>query len=159
MSTFEEALNRLKESLLSPQKQKAENEVYVTEIVGYYYPYPESPVKEVLLRGHVYHAGLQCLLREFPIEIEVSKKIVVDGKEWQIKGRVDMVTSDAIVEIKSSRKSLPFASLQLNIYRYLMQSDKKLVVLYPDLTYDVVKPMSFQEVEDKITKYLRSRIF
>lgn len=159
MSTFEEALNKLKDTLLSPQKQKAVNEVYVTEIVSYYYPYPDSPAKEVLLRGHVYHAGLQCLLREFPVEIEVSKKVAVNGKEWLIKGRVDMVTSDAIVEIKSSKKSLPFASLQLNIYRYLMQSDKKLVVLYPDLTYDVVSPMSFQEVENKIMKYLQSRLF
>ncbi len=159
MSTFEEALNKLKNSLLSQQKEKVSNEVYVTEIVSYYYPYPEPPAKEVLLRGHVYHVGLQCLFREFPIEVEVSRKLTVDGKEWVIKGRVDMITSDAIVEIKSSRKSLLFATLQLNIYKYLMQSNKKLVVLYPDLSYDIVNPMPFSEVEEKIVKYLRSRIF
>ncbi len=156
--TFEEALNKLKEQLLSQKKEKASNEVYVTEIVSYYYPYPEIATKEVLLRGHIYHAGLQCLFREFPIEIEVSKKMTVDNKEWIIKGRIDMVTPDALVEIKSSRKSLAYASLQLNIYRYLLQSDKKLVVLYPDLTYDIVNPMPFQEVEEKIVRYLRSRI-
>ena len=140
----------LRDEELKHIEKREENVVYVTELV-------ECPMKRVfrkdlwyfettnpsLILGRLVHEGLEKLLKQiFPnhniqTEVEVEKQY----GELKIRGRIDAIIDDVIVEIKYMRGikgELPLEhhKLQLRIYKW-MTGKRKGIILY--ITPDGIK--------------------
>ncbi len=157
MSKIMDKINQLRFYLLNKPHERGENDVYVSEIVAYYYPYRKKPLPDQLLRGDLYHYAIQELLRDYcKQEVSVSKEFM--GKI--IKGRIDMVCEEYIVEIKSSQKTSFYqGALQLQLYNWLRGGENKLMLLYPTLTFDIIKPEPSNVIEEMVRKFLKARYF
>ncbi|MEM1619273.1 MAG: CRISPR-associated protein Cas4 [Fervidicoccaceae archaeon] len=113
-----------------------ESVIYVVELAGcpkkreFRVRFPELTFRfdPQLILGDVAHAGLEHLLSSvgFEVEKEVSERVEVDGRVYVVKGRVDAMSEDRIVEIKTGRpgQRLPQEHhvLQLKIYMALTGS-------------------------------------
>jgi hypothetical protein len=152
-----EKIGQLKYTLLNKPHERGEDDVYVTEIVSFYHPYKGFPFPDQLLRGHLYHHAIQDLLKDYcQSEVSLSKELL--GKK--IKGRVDLVCENTFIEIKSSQKtSFNQGALQLQIYNWLVGGGRKLILLYPTLTFDIIKPEPLDVIERLVTNYLKIRYF
>jgi hypothetical protein len=157
MSKIFDKINQLRYNLLNKPHERGERDVYVTEIVAYYYPYKGVPIPDQLIRGDLYHFALQEMLKDYcNSEVSASKEYM--GK--LIKGRIDMVCGEYLVEIKSSPKTSFYqGSLQLQIYNWLRGGNNKLMLLYPTLTFDVIKPEPLEKIEEMVSNYLKARFF
>jgi len=114
--------------------------IYVTDLVSCSYkrsmrlafPLMSFRFEPPLVLGDLVHAGLGSLLSEhgWETEIPVEKKYSIDGEEYILKGRIDLLKrgkngkQETIVEVKTSRE-LPENSprehhaMQLRIYMQL----------------------------------------
>lgn len=149
-------IEKLRQQLLSHNKPKQPNEIYVSEIVAFYYPYDKQPVADQLVRGDLYHIAIQNLLKEdCQAEVPLSREF----GDYVIRGRADLICPPYIVEIKSSERSYLPGMLQLQIYNYLNGGNNKLLLLYPTLTFDLIPPLSVEEIKKKIDAYIKSKLF
>ncbi len=93
-----------------------------------------------LIRGIAMHTGIQSLLKDEVAEVEkrVEYPIEVDGKQYIIKGSIDVVLKDGtIVELKTARRDpgifYPQHVFQLQLYMFMLNvSNGLLVYLTPD---------------------------
>jgi len=136
------------------EKIKIPGTVFVTEIVNYYYPYTGDINDYQRIKGTLYHQAIQSLLR-----IDCTPEVSIE-REFEgvtIKGRVDLFCGEWIGEIKGSRASRNQGILQLQIYNWMLGGGKKLLLIYSDLSYEVVPPNP--QVEEMVRKYLKARLF
>ncbi len=121
--------------------------LYVTDLVSCSHKralrlsYPEITFKfePQLVLGNLVHKGLEDILEEneYKVEVEVEAEYEVMGSRILLKGRVDAVSKDAVVEIKSARsdQGLPHEHhvMQLQIYLNMLGLDKGILIyITPD---------------------------
>ncbi len=93
-----------------------------------------------LIRGTVTHVGVQTFLKDEVAEVEkkVEYHVNVDGKEYVIKGSVDVILKDGtVVELKTARRTpiayYPQHVFQLQLYLFMLNASNGLLVyLTPD---------------------------
>ncbi|MDK6029305.1 CRISPR-associated protein Cas4 [Ignisphaera sp. 4213-co] len=154
-------------------EEKLENEIYVTDLIycplKYHY---QKKYKEIVIAnafdpvtifGELIHLGVGKLLSNLlgsnnvELEKEYEKEIVVDGTTYIVKGRVDAIIGDWLIEIKSSKSDLNIPHqhhiLQTRLYLWLTGL-KKAILLYITQNrvaeYVVEEPVSDGEVSDLI---------
>lgn len=166
---IEEARKRL--------EKKLENEIYVTDLIycplKYHYQrmYKEIAIANafdpITISGELIHLGIGKLLEDLlgkdnvRLEVEYEKEVVVDGVTYIVKGRVDAVIGDWLVEIKSSRSDLNIPHqhhiLQTRLYLWLTGL-RKAILLYITQNrlsqYFIEDPVSDGEVADLIRSIL-----
>lgn len=152
---------KIKKGMIEEKKERAKGEIYVTEIVNFYYPAQSPLTPDVFVRGHLYHRSIESLLQEkFNAQTEVSIKLPFNN--YTISGRIDAVVDDVIVEIKSSEKNLEPAKLQASIYRYMLNKltgkDYKTMFIDGALNVKVIDPYDYNHVEKLIKKALECTI-
>lgn len=123
------------------------NVVYVTDLVScsqkrvFRQKYPELTFRfdPIALLGILVHRGLEELLKEygFQSEVEVVREVKVNDKNYIIKGRVDALNEDCVVEIKTARSDIGLPHEhhigQLQIYLNLLNRNKGvLIYITPD---------------------------
>ncbi|MCY0881657.1 MAG: hypothetical protein OWS74_06650 [Firmicutes bacterium] len=115
----EEIVSKLKEMLDGSFDPSC---VHVTSFLSYGKP----PSEEMLLRGKVYHHGLEdMLMKLYPdAVIEKSHKQKVLDKEICYTPDVVVPSQKLLIEIKSTSKSYDYATMQTSIYRYLLGNEK-----------------------------------
>ncbi|ALG96805.1 hypothetical protein [Acidianus bottle-shaped virus 3 strain ABV3] len=109
---------------------KLENDecVHVTALLSYRDP----PKEEQLIRGKLYHLGIEMLLRKlFGQDIMLEQKFQVDyfnpknKKETSIcftpDGLLNLPDKTVLIEIKSTINSRDYATKQTSIYKYLLE--------------------------------------
>jgi len=152
--------------------QKDENTLYVTDLVRcplisqkYEREYKDlaiiNAVNAAAIMGNFVHDSLESfLIKNFnntQTEVEVEKKISIDGKEITIKGRMDAVIENnnekIIVEIKSSRsdRGIPHENHKIQLKTYMwMTGIRKGLLLYitPDriTEFEEIEPMTDEEI-------------
>ncbi len=131
-------------------EEKLDNEIYVTDLIycplkyKYQKIYRELALgvafNPVALYGEIIHQGLERLLSilfgvdNIRVEVEYKKTIYLnlDNNTYIIKGRVDAVVGDYVIEIKSSSsdKNLPYEHhiIQTKIYLWLSNLNKALII-------------------------------
>jgi len=162
---IEEARKRLEE--------KGENEIYVTELVlcplkpRFQRMYRELALAHsfspLALLGEFAHIGIERVLREIlgedvvKVEVEYERGVEVDGRSYVIKGRVDAIVGDTVLEIKTSRSdaNIPYQHhvQQLRIYLWLTGFSKGLLLyVTPErlVEYPVTDPASDGEILDAV---------
>jgi len=106
------------------------NIVYVTDMVScsqkreFRIRYPELAFKfePAHILGDMVHIGIESFLKEegFQVEVEFEKEVSIDNREVKIKGRVDALNENYVVEIKTARSDLGIPHdhhlMQLQIY-------------------------------------------
>lgn len=161
LQTLINGISEIKKLMVDEKKERVKGEVYVTDIVNFYYP-PQMPsTPDVFIRGQLYHQAIESLLKEkFNAQTEVSVKIPFNNVT--IAGRIDAIVDDVIIEIKSSEKSLEPAKLQASIYRYMLYKltgkDYKTVFIDGALNIKVIDPYAYDHVEKLIKKALECTI-
>lgn len=157
--------------------KRLENEFYVTDLIycplkhRYQKLYKElaisSSIIPTAILGEFTHYGVEKILIDIfgtdkvKIEVECEKDINVDGVVYNVKGRIDAVVGDYIIEIKTARSdvSIPISHhiLQTRIYMWLMGYQKALL-LYVTASriaeYIIDKPASDVEVAELIRSTL-----
>jgi len=154
-------------------ESRREDEVYVTDLVlcplkprfqriykEIALAYSFSPVTAM---GDFVHMGLERLLQEIlgeesvKTEVEYEKPIEVEGRSYTVKGRVDAVVGDTVLEIKTSRSdaNIPYQHhvQQLRIYLWLTDMSKGLLLyITPEriAEFPVLNPASDGEVADLV---------
>ncbi|MEM4527799.1 MAG: CRISPR-associated protein Cas4 [Desulfurococcaceae archaeon] len=120
--------------------------VYVTDLVTCTHKfhlrksYPELTIifEPSAVLGTLLHKGLEAFLSEkgFESEVDIESRIVVDGNEYLLKGRVDALNKGkrVVVEIKTARiaKNLPREHhiKQLNIYLNMIGYDRGVLIYF-----------------------------
>jgi CRISPR-associated exonuclease Cas4 len=158
-------------------EKKLENEIYVTDLIycplKYYFQriYKEIALAEgfnpVTIYGEAVHIGIEEVLKRIfgsdnvKTEVEFEKEFGVEGKVFIVRGRVDAIVGNYIIEIKSGRSdaNIPHQHhvLQARLYLWLTGL-KKAILLYitPNRVsqYIVTEPSSDGEVSDLIRSLL-----
>jgi len=143
--------------------------VYVTDLVScsqkrvFRQKYPELVFRfdPIALLGALVHRGLEELLKEygFQNEVEIVKEVEVNGKKYIIKGRVDSLNEDCVVEIKTARSDigLPYEHHinQLQIYLNLLGKQKG-VLIY--VTPDRITEFFIEKKDININELLKETI-
>lgn len=79
--------------------------------------------KPAQVTGSILHEGLRRLLEEkgFEVEKPVEARVSVGGREVTVKGRIDAVRDDVVIEIKTGRpgQQLPHEHHLLQLKAYL----------------------------------------
>ncbi|RLG82989.1 MAG: CRISPR-associated protein Cas4 [Thermoprotei archaeon] len=166
-------------------RSKGENELWVTDLVSC--PLKTKFVKQyaelaeaaaftpVTVWGELTHRGFEDVLKIlFPpedvvTEVEVSKSVVVEGREYFIKGRVDAMYKDIVIELKTARSdySIPHEHhiLQVKLYLWITGKEKGILIYITperiaeyevtnDLTDDNVKELVLDVIKErKVPKY------
>ncbi len=158
-------------------EQRLDNEFYVTELImcplkyRYAKTYKEialaSAFSPTTLMGELVHLGLETLLKKLlgedvvKTEVEFDREVVVDGVSYIVKGRVDAIVDDTVIEIKTSRSDvhIPYQHhvLQLRIYLWLTGLNKGLLLyITPDrvVEFEVNTAASDGEVSDLVRSML-----
>jgi CRISPR-associated exonuclease Cas4 len=155
-------------------KEKLElDEIYVTDLVHcplkyqFQKKYPDLALagsfSPSALQGEFIHIGVEEVLKmllgdeSVKTEVEHERRVEVDGKAYIVKGRVDAVVGDYIVEIKSARSDagIPYEHHveQLRIYMWLTGL-RKGILLYVTpariVQFLYTDPASEGEVIDRI---------
>ena len=159
-------------------EKKLENEIYVTELLlcplksRLAKQYPELALSRVfdppLFIGDMVHRGLQQTLKEIfgeenvEVEVEVEREVAVDGQSYVIRGRIDAVIGDTVVEIKSGRSDVGIPHKhhvdQLRLYMWMRGAAKGLLLYVTNdriTEYPVEQPMSDGEVMDLVRSFLK----
>lgn len=154
-------------------ESKQDYEVYVTDLVfcplkvRYQKMYSEIALAHafspVTVLGELVHIGLEKFLQDqlgrdvVNVEVECDREIVVDGTAYVVKGRVDAIVGDTVIEIKTSRSdaNIPYQHhiLQLRLYLWLTGFNKGLLVyVTPEriAEFEVNTPASDGEVADLV---------
>ncbi|MEM0026609.1 MAG: CRISPR-associated protein Cas4 [Ignisphaera sp.] len=158
-------------------EKKLENEIYITDLIycplKYHYQrmYKEIAIANafdpITISGELIHLGIGKVLADLlgkdnvKLEVEYEKEMVIDGATYIVKGRVDAVVGDWLVEIKSSRSDLSIPhqhhTLQVRLYLWLTGL-RKAVLLYITQNrisqYFIEDPVSDGEVADLIRSIL-----
>ncbi len=158
-------------------EKKQDNEIYVTDLIycplkyRYQKIYKElsiaTSINPVTIMGELIHIGVERLVldllreRNVESEVEVEKRISIDGKEYVIKGRIDLIVDNNIIEIKSSRSdtNIPHEQhiLQLKTYLWLTGYKKGLILYITSnriAEYEIVEALSDGEVSDLVRSIL-----
>jgi len=152
MVIWENIIKKEIEEDISKRKEKKENEIWVSDLISckkkveFYRKFPEMFIIEPKLYiGKFIHTGIQEVLKEIYENVEIEKEVEkeIDGKI--IKGRVDAILDDTILEIKYTsntnlKEPYPHHIIQLKIYLWLTQKNKgKLIYITPNnlLEFDV----------------------
>ncbi|MEM0227714.1 MAG: PD-(D/E)XK nuclease family protein [Ignisphaera sp.] len=156
---------------------KLSNEIYATDLIycplkyRYQRTYSElalgTAFNPVTLYGEIIHQGLEKLLSilfgedNVRVEVEYEKNIQLDLDKntyaYVIKGRIDAIVGDYIIEIKSgsSDRNLPYEQhiIQARIYMWLSNLDKA-ILLYvtPNriVEYQITGTMSDKEITELV---------
>jgi len=154
-------------------EKKQDNEIYVTDLIycplkyRYQKMYKElsivASVSPTTIMGELIHIGMEKLVsdllkgKNIMSEVEVERKINIDGKEYVIKGRVDLIVDNNIIEIKSSRSdaNIPHEHhiLQLRIYLWLTGCERGLLLYITSnriAEYEIIEPLSDGEISDLV---------
>lgn len=154
-------------------EEKLDNEFYVTDLIycplkyKYQKLYKEltiaSAVSPITMLGEFAHYGIEKILIDIfgvdniKTEVKCEKGIEVDGMAYTIKGRIDAVIGDYIVEIKTGRSNTSIPQqhhiMQTRIYLWLI-GYKKALLLYITANriteYFIDKPATDGEIIDLI---------
>ena len=154
-------------------ESRLENEIYVTDLIfcplKYRYSklYTEialsSSFSPITVLGELVHIGLEKFLQDtlgsdvVKTEVEYERDISVDGVTYIVKGRVDAVVENTVIEIKTSRSdtNIPYQHhiQQLRLYLWLTGLPRGLLVyLTPEriAEFSVETPASDGEVADLV---------
>lgn len=164
--------HRIEETVKRIDK-KLDNEFYVTDLVycplkyRYQKLYKEltiaSAINPTTLLGEFAHHGIEKILIEIlgsdsvKTEVECEKSIEVEGALYIIRGRVDALIGDYVVEIKTSKSDVSIPQnhhiLQTRLYLWLTNY-KKALLLYVTANriteFVIDKPATDGEVSDLI---------
>ena len=175
MNVIRKLLVFLRDEELEHIKTRKENEIYVTELV-------ECPMKrefrkdlwhlEVtnpsLILGRLVHEGLELLVKQLFPDEEVKTEVEVEREldDKVIRGRIDAIVGDRIIEIKYMRGikgDLPLEhhKYQLRLYKWMTGMRKgSIIYITPDgiKEYDEDKPVNNAEIlqiieDNRIPKY------
>lgn len=123
-------LRSLQESLSSKLNSSFDpNCIHVTSLLSSLYTESSSSLSREVLqtvftRGKIYHLGIETIIKEmFPnAEIERGYKIDfhLDDRKYPLCFTPDSVVDKTIIEIKTSKKSYEYATMQTSIYRFLL---------------------------------------
>lgn len=128
--------------------------IFVTDIVSYYFPYSGEINDFQRIKGELYHRAIQSMLS---IECRPEVGIEKEFEGYIIKGRVDLYCDEWLGEIKGSRSSQKQGALQLQLYDWILGGGHKLLIIYSDLTYEIVQPNP--QVEDLVRRYIKAKLF
>ncbi len=158
-------------------ESKGDNELYVTDLVlcplkpKYQRIYGELALAHsfspLALLGEFAHIGIEKVLREIlgedvvKVEVEFERGIEVEGKGFVIKGRIDAIVGDTVLEIKTTRSdaNIPYQHhiQQLRIYLWLTGFNKGLLLyVTPErlVEFPVQNPASDGEIVDAVRSVL-----
>jgi len=118
-----------------------------------------------LVLGDLVHRGLEQWLQEkygCETEVEVSREIEIGGTKYTIKGRIDALCGDTVIEIKYVRdikSNQPFSHhvRQLQIYMWMTNRIRgKILYVSPArlLEYEVKSPVNEPQVAMMVEEYL-----
>ncbi|ABP73397.1 hypothetical protein [Acidianus bottle-shaped virus] len=95
------------------------NCVHVTNMISY----GDPPTQEMLVRGKLYHLAIENLIQQVFKDaiIEQSHRDNIGNKEICYTPDVYVPSKKLLIEIKSSDRSLAYATKQTSIYRYLLE--------------------------------------
>ncbi len=152
MSVLEEIYSIKQKEFTEKLKEMTDSRtIYVTDLVScsmkrimrIRYPLLSFRFEPPMILGDLVHAGLEKLLEEhgWRAEVQIEKRISVDGEEYLLKGRADLVRyakesqnrAEEVIEIKTGR-DLPSNTphehhvLQLKIYLYLLGAQRGYLV-------------------------------
>lgn len=154
-------------------EKKLDNEFYVTDLVycplkyRYQKLYRElaviSAISPAAILGELAHYGLEKVLVDLlgegnvKTEVEYEKHVEVENTMYIVKGRVDAVIGDYIVEIKTGRSDISIPQshhiLQTRIYLWLTGFRKALLLYVTQnriAEYLVDTPASDGEISDLV---------
>jgi len=118
--------NELAQQLLNLLLEPPADCLHVTDLLSYNDP----PTEEQLIRGKVYHLAIESLLKQIIPEKDliIEKTYTLELKNLGIPSSQtlcftpDAHTNEVIFEIKSTAKSLNYATQQTSIYTYLLNT-------------------------------------
>lgn len=126
------------------EESKSPNIIYVTDLVGCTHKFHMRKIyteltlafEPSMILGDLVHKGLESLMvaHGFQPEVEISRTVYVDGVEYQLRGRVDLLdsTRGIVVEVKSSKTHMGLPRehhlYQLNIYLNMLNYDKGILL-------------------------------
>lgn len=154
-------------------EEKRDNEIFVTDLIycplkyRYQKVYKElvlgTAFSPVTLYGEIIHHGLEKFLvmlfgeDNIRIEVEYARNMYVDNNIYIIKGRIDAIIEDCVIEIKSSNsdKNIPHEHhiTQTRIYLWISNLDRALLIyITPSriAEYEVKGAVSNGELTDLI---------
>ena len=151
--------------------------LYVTDLVScshkrilrQVYPHLSLRFEPPLVIGDLIHAGLAKMLEDeggWAPEYNIEKKFEVNGAEYRVLGRVDLIKVDNdgkpvyIVEVKTSRElpqnaPLEHHIIQLQLYMNLLEVDKGSLVY---ITSDALVEYEFDKQPINIIDLIRETI-
>ena len=158
-------------------ERKLDNEFYVTDLIycplKYWYQkqYREltiaASINPTTILGEVAHYGIEKLLLDIlgaenvKTEVEFEREVDVDKTVYIVKGRVDAIVGDYIVEIKTGRAdaSIPYSHHVMQVRIYLWISGfRKALLLYLTANriaeFEIDTPATEGEVSDLIRSIL-----
>ena len=152
--------------------EKGENEIWVSDLVlcplrSYFrklVPELESPTASTIL-GDIVHWGLEKWFKEVKnadVEVEVERDFELPMGKFKIKGRIDVLLDDEVIELKYMRRMkgsevLPHHLLQTRIYMWMVETDRgRVIYVTPDaiVEYTVDEPVTDRDVERLIVRYI-----
>lgn len=128
------------------------------------FKFPELTLKfePQMILGDLLHLGLESILEGegFEKEVPVESTFKLNGEEYIVKGRVDALSKDLVVEIKTGRKGQniphPHHIMQLQIYMNLLNRDRGILIyITPDkmVEYSVVRePLDLNRLVEETVK-------
>ncbi len=145
------------------------NIVYVTDMVScsqkreFRIRYPELMFKfePAHILGDMVHIGIEGFLKEegFQVEVEFEKEISIDNREVKIKGRVDALNENYVVEIKTARSDLGIPHdhhlMQLQIYLNILNREKGILIY---ITPDRIAEFSIEKTPIDLEKLVKETI-
>ncbi|HIP85560.1 MAG TPA: CRISPR-associated protein Cas4 [Pyrodictium sp.] len=151
--------------------------LYVTDLVScshkrvlrHAYPHLSLRFEPPLIVGDLIHAGLAKMLEdenEWVPEYTVEKKFEINGTEYRVLGRIDLVKIDSngkpihVVEIKTGKElpqnaPLEHHVIQLQLYMNLLEVDKGSLVY---ITSDALVEYEFDRQPINILDLVRETI-
>ncbi|ALG96754.1 hypothetical protein [Acidianus bottle-shaped virus 2 strain ABV2] len=135
------------------------NCIHVSHIISYGSP----PSEEMLVRGKLYHMAIENLLQQTFNDaiIEKSYRDTIQNEEICYTPDVYIPSQKLLIEIKSSDRSLAYATKQTSIYKYLLEKNnipiEQCIMITGDLkVYTLNCDKNFGE--QILLTYLRSRL-
>lgn len=135
------------------------NCLHVSQIISY----NDKPNEEMLIRGKLYHIVIENLLQKVFNDaiIERAYRDTIENNEICYTPDVYVPSQKLLIEIKSSDKSLVYATKQTSIYKFLLKRNgipvERCVMITGDLK---IYPLNCDENygEQILLSYLKSRL-
>lgn len=158
-------------------EKKLDNEFYVTDLVycplkyRYQKLYREltlsAAISPVTILGEFTHYGIEKVLSEMlgfdsvKLEVDYEKDIEVEDTLYIVKGRIDAVIGDTIVEIKTSRSDISIPQnhhvLQTRIYLWL-SGYKNALLLYITPSRITEFPINKPATDDEVINLIKETL-